>query len=75
MAQNLPKAEPAFRVFSRGDDSFGVEITIPPTEPTSVTPFATEGAALAWIADYQKRLEKAQDAPRGRPRSRFTARR
>jgi hypothetical protein len=65
MANSLPKPDPTFRVFSKSDSTYGVEISIEGTEPTSVTPFATEEAANNWIAGYQKQLA-APPAPRGR---------
>lgn len=49
-----------FRIFIQDDKSYGIEVTIPDSFPTTVKSFASEEAAEAWIANYQVRLsEKA----------------
>ena len=47
-----------FRIFQQDDKSYGIEITIPDSCPTTVKSFADEAAAEAWIANYQVRLSE-----------------
>lgn len=58
-----PHAEATYRVL---DDNagFAVEVTIPDTHPTKVSPFATRDDAETWIADHKRRVE-AQTHDRG----------
>lgn len=65
MPKTHPHAEATYRVLPRGDGSFDVEVTIPDTHPTKVSPFATERDAEAWIADHQRRVQ-AQSLAGGR---------
>ena len=59
-----PHAEATYRVLAL-DDGFGVEVTIPDTHPTTVTKFASEEAAEAWIAAHRERvLSQAQSGRR-----------
>ncbi len=48
------------------DGSFGVEVSIPDTFPTTVSKFVTEADAETWIAQHKSRVQ----APTGRE-SRF----
>lgn len=57
-----PHAEATYRVIPFKDDSFAVEVHVPDTQPTTVSAFATESAAEAWIADHQRRVQ-AQSQP------------
>jgi hypothetical protein len=57
MARTHPHAEASYRVVPRTDGSFGVEVTIPDTYPTTVSSFATEAEAEAWIAKHKTRVE------------------
>jgi len=45
-----------FRIFLMDDKSYGIEVTIPDSFPTTVKSFASEAAAESWIANYQTRL-------------------
>ena len=58
MPKTHPHAEATYRVISLDDGSFGIEVTIPDSYPTKVSPFATEAAAEAWIAEHQRRVEE-----------------
>jgi hypothetical protein len=51
-----PHAEATYRVVPLASGAFGVEIVIPDTYPTTVSSFATEAAAEAWIARDKKRV-------------------
>lgn len=46
----------AYRIVSRDDGGFGVEVSVEGTSPTMVTSFATESAANDWIAAHKERL-------------------
>jgi hypothetical protein len=59
MAYNIAQPDATFRVFEKTDMTFGVEIVIAGTEPTSVMGFATETAANDWIAGYQRQKAAA----------------
>ena len=50
MARTHPHAEASYKVIAFEDGTFGVEVSIPDSSPTIVTPFASEEAAEAWIA-------------------------
>jgi hypothetical protein len=52
-----PHAEATYRVIALDDGSFGVEVSIPDSHPTRVSPFKTEGDAEAWIAEHQRRVQ------------------
>jgi hypothetical protein len=52
-----PHAEATYRVVSLKDGVFGVEIAVPGTHPATVSKFATEAVAEAWIADHKSFVE------------------
>lgn len=56
MTQRHPHADARYRVIHRDDRTFGVEVTIPDSHPTTVTSFTTEGDAEAWIAAHKQRV-------------------
>ncbi len=68
MATTHPHADATYRVISFEDGSFGVEVSIPESEPTTVRTFATEADAEAWIAGHQKRVRHQIETGRGFPR-------
>jgi len=55
MEQRHPHADATYRVIRRADGTFGVEVTIPETQPTTVTSFATTADAETWIAAHKQR--------------------
>ena len=57
MAKIHPHAEANYRVISLPGGLFGVEVSIPPNHPTTVSKFATEADAEAWIANHKNRVE------------------
>ena len=67
MARTHPHAEATYRVIPLKDGTFGVEVVIPETYPTTVSPFATEAEAEAWIARHKRNVEA--DASRKSPRN------
>ena len=56
MARTHPHAEASYKVIAFEDGTFGVEVSIPDSSPTIVTPFASEEAAEAWIASHRRRV-------------------
>jgi hypothetical protein len=62
MARTHPHAEAIYRVVSLSGGSFGVEVSIPDTYPATVSKFATEADAEAWIAKHKSRVEEATSA-------------
>lgn len=51
-----PHAEASYRVVPRPDGTFGVEVSIPDTYPTTVSSFDSEAAAEAWIEKNKERV-------------------
>ena len=66
MARIHPHAEATYRVVPLKDGTFGVEVVVPETYPTTVTKFATEAEAEAWIIRH-----KVQVQSNGRSTPRF----
>jgi hypothetical protein len=62
MPKTHPHAEATYRVIALEDGSFGVEVSIPDTSPTKVSPFKSEADAEAWIAEHRRRVS-AQTQP------------
>ena len=52
-----PHAEASYRVLPLNDGSFGVEVTIPDSHPTTVTKFDSNEAAAAWISGHRDRVQ------------------
>ena len=58
MAQRThPHAEATYRVVPSDDGAFAVEVDIPESYPTRVSPFATKAAAEAWITEHRRRVQ------------------
>jgi hypothetical protein len=58
MAQRThPHAEATYRVVPIDDGAFAVGVSIPESYPAKVSPFATEAAAEAWIAEHRRRVQ------------------
>jgi hypothetical protein len=66
MEQRHPHSDATYRVVPRHDRTFGVEVTIPDSHPTTVTSFATTADAEAWISAHKQRV--AESASSGRRR-------
>jgi hypothetical protein len=56
MPRTHPHAEATYRVIPLGDGGFGVEVSIPESCPTTVTRFASEADAEAWIAHHRDQV-------------------
>ncbi|HUC11868.1 MAG TPA: hypothetical protein VL985_15790 [Stellaceae bacterium] len=64
MLRTHPHAAATYRVITLDDGSFGVEVTIPDSHPTTVKSFATEADAEAWIAGHRQQVQ-LQSQPGG----------
>lgn len=69
-----PHAEATYRIIPFNDDMFAVEVLVPDTQPATVSAFATESAAEAWIADHQRRVQSQAQVRRGFRGSTYRAR-
>jgi hypothetical protein len=52
-----PHAEAIYEVVLLDAGRFGVKVSIPDTNPTTVSSFDTEAAAEAWIALHKTRIQ------------------
>ena len=52
-----PHADATYRVINFKDGGFAVEVSIPETFPATVSRFATEADAEAWIAEHRRRVQ------------------
>ena len=75
MPKTHPHAEATYRVFADQDGSFAVEVKIPDSHPTKVSPFAMPRDAEDWIADHRRRVEAQTDLGRSWYRSGTASRR
>jgi hypothetical protein len=57
MARTHPHAEATYTVVPFEDGTFGVQVAIPETYPTTVRPFPSEAEAEAWIAKHKIQVE------------------
>lgn len=57
MARIHPHSEATYTVVPSQDGTFGVKVAIPDTYPTTVSPFASEAEAEAWIAKHKTQVE------------------
>jgi len=62
MLKTHPHAAAAYRVIPLEDGSFGVEVKIPDSHPTTVSRFPTEADAEAWIVDHRRRVQSQMPA-------------
>ena len=56
MPKTHPHAEATYRVVPFEEGSFAVEVCIPDSHPTRVSPFKTEADAEAWISTHKQRV-------------------
>ena len=64
MPKTHPHAEATYRVIPLDNGSFGVEVSIPDSHPTTVTMFKTEADAEAWIDDHRRRVQSQTQSSR-----------
>jgi hypothetical protein len=65
MPRTHPHAEASYRVVPFDDGLFGVEVSIPDSHPTRVSPFKTKADAEAWITNHRRRVEAQTGSGRG----------
>jgi hypothetical protein len=70
MPKPHPHAEATYRVVSRPDNTFAVEVTIPETSPTLISSFASEADAETWIVSHKLQVESRPTLSRFRGRGR-----
>jgi hypothetical protein len=66
MSSDMPQADANFRIYARSAEDFAVEVVIDEMQPTTVTGFASQEAAEAWIEAYKERKKAIGEYPRGR---------
>jgi hypothetical protein len=64
MPKTHPHAEATYRIIPFDDGSFGIEVSIPDTQPTRISMFKTEADAEAWIAEHQRRIQSQTQSGR-----------
>jgi hypothetical protein len=58
MAQRThPHAEATYSVVPLANGTFSVQVVIPESYPTRVSPFATEADAETWITEHRRRVQ------------------
>jgi hypothetical protein len=57
-----PHAEATYEVVAIDTGGFGVKVSIPDTQPTTVSRFETEALAEAWIESHKARIQ-SQNKP------------
>jgi hypothetical protein len=50
-----PHSDATYRIVPVAGGAYGVEVSIPDSNPALVTSFATEDAAQAWITEHKRR--------------------
>jgi hypothetical protein len=65
-----PHADATYRVVSHSSSGYAVEVTIPASQPTMVTSFATVGDAETWIARHRARVAESTQQHSGQWRRR-----
>jgi hypothetical protein len=63
MPKTHPHAEATYRVIPFDDGSFAIEVSIPDSYPTKISP-CEQSRRQAWIVEHQRRIE-AQMQPGG----------
>jgi hypothetical protein len=64
MPKTHPHEEASYRVIPFGDAGFAVEVSIPGSNPTKVSPFPSKDDAEAWIAEHQRRVQSQSQSGR-----------
>jgi hypothetical protein len=54
MKSKHPHSDATYRIVQNQDMTYGVEVTIPGTQPTTVSSFASEAEADRWIASHKE---------------------
>jgi hypothetical protein len=64
MPRTHPHAEATYRTIPVDGGLFGVEVSIPDSHPTKVSPFKTKADAEAWITEHRHRVESQTQSGR-----------
>ena len=64
MPKTHPHAEATYRVIPFDNGTFGVEVSIPNSRPTTVSTFKTKADAEAWITEHRRRVQSQTEAGR-----------
>lgn len=64
MPKTHPHEEASYRVIPFDDEGFAVEVSIPGSHPTKVSPFRTKKAAEDWILAHKQRVESQSQSGR-----------
>jgi hypothetical protein len=64
MPKSHPHEEATYRVIAFDGANFAVEVSIPGSHPTKVSPFATKQAAEDWIIAHKERVESQSQSGR-----------
>ncbi len=64
MPKTHPHAEASYRILALDDGSFAVEVSIPDSNPTTVTKFDSLDAAEAWISGHRGRVQSQTQSGR-----------
>jgi len=67
MGGQHPHFGATYRIALQPDGNFGVEVSIPDASPVTVTGFATEKLASAWVANHQRQIAGGAMLPARRP--------
>ena len=54
MEEKHPHSNAVYKIVAQTDKTFGVEVTIPDSLPTTVTNFATQAEAERWITRHRE---------------------
>jgi hypothetical protein len=57
MTRTHPHAEAIYEVVPHDAGKFAVKVSVPDTNPTTVSSFDSEAAAEAWIASHKARVQ------------------
>jgi hypothetical protein len=63
-AKTHPHAEANYRIIPFSDGSFGIEVKIPGSYPTTISKFATQDDAESWIVEHQRLVQSEIQAGR-----------
>jgi hypothetical protein len=64
MPKTHPHDEASYRVIPFDGGMFAVEVSIPGSHPTKVSPFATEADAEVWIDNHRLQVQTQSQAGR-----------
>jgi hypothetical protein len=65
MPKPHPHADANYRIVGLNNGSFGIEVSIPDSNPTTVTQFESREAAEAWIQAHRDRVQDQTQSGRG----------